>query len=76
MTEAALPEDHFPVAPFAGAWIEILLFGGKLFVAVVAPFAGAWIEIDDNQRKRDCSGVAPFAGAWIEIFTLRPTYSE
>ena len=33
------------VAPFAGAWIEIL--GGKLIgkISSVAPFAGAWIEI-------------------------------
>ena len=33
------------VAPFAGAWIEIV-FRSKIFRRMgVAPFAGAWIEI-------------------------------
>ena len=39
------PSFQSPVAPFAGAWIEI---GNKInihHVYVVAPFAGAWIEI-------------------------------
>ncbi len=34
------------VAPFAGAWIEILYEAGYLHEGKhVAPFAGAWIEI-------------------------------
>ena len=33
------------VAPFAGAWIEILLNGFNGTQQAVAPFAGAWIEI-------------------------------
>ena len=33
------------VAPFAGAWIEIVLTLGKTLAMSVAPFAGAWIEI-------------------------------
>ena len=33
------------VAPFAGAWIEIVVGVGGLYVITVAPFAGAWIEI-------------------------------
>ena len=33
------------VAPFAGAWIEILSHGLKIIRYLVAPFAGAWIEI-------------------------------
>ena len=42
-------EEHFEninvVAPFVGAWIEILF--QKIFtsVLIVAPFVGAWIEI-------------------------------
>ena len=36
----------FIVAPFAGAWIEILIFRHALSLAKVAPFVGAWIEID------------------------------
>ena len=33
------------VAPFAGAWIEISLYGFGNGIQAVAPFAGAWIEI-------------------------------
>ena len=33
------------VAPFAGAWIEILYWSYGYVVYGVAPFAGAWIEI-------------------------------
>ena len=55
------------VAPFAGAWIEMMLSSYTIKVFSVAPFAGAWIEI--CIRITNCKGcnVAPFAGAWIEI---------
>ena len=33
------------VAPFAGAWIEIVPVPGSVGSPDVAPFAGAWIEI-------------------------------
>ncbi len=33
------------VAPFAGAWIEIVVLSSKNCSAFVAPFAGAWIEM-------------------------------
>ena len=33
------------VAPFAGAWIEIIALLITCWVSTVAPFAGAWIEI-------------------------------
>ena len=33
------------VAPFAGAWIEMLENKGHEALLNVAPFAGAWIEI-------------------------------
>ena len=33
------------VAPFAGAWIEIVVFFCQFSLYFVAPFAGAWIEI-------------------------------
>ena len=38
------------VAPFAGAWIEMLDLLDLLAYITVAPFAGAWIEIN-NQLK-------------------------
>ena len=42
------------VAPFAGAWIEIISQKPKKFNRRVAPFAGAWIEIKfyGNYKKR------------------------
>ena len=55
------------VAPFAGAWIEIVLENEKFSTESVAPFAGAWIEIYRYYAAGDASFVAPFAGAWIEI---------
>ena len=33
------------VAPFVGAWIEIILSAHLSFLLGVAPFVGAWIEI-------------------------------
>ena len=37
-----------PVAPFAGAWIEIMSNFKKVKRLFVAPFAGAWIEISSS----------------------------
>ena len=35
------------VAPFAGAWIEMMLNQQSMKgLLIVAPFAGAWIEIN------------------------------
>ena len=55
------------VAPFTGAWIEIISVLAQPVLGGVAPFTGAWIEI--LAWSRSCSGirVAPFTGAWIEI---------
>ena len=38
----------FAVAPYAGAWIEILAKASKTYAILVAPYAGAWIEIVAN----------------------------
>ena len=38
-------DEAWDVAPFAGAWIEILLHLIYSISYYVAPFAGAWIEI-------------------------------
>ena len=56
-----------PVAPFAGAWIEINWLLYLLMPKIVAPFAGAWIEISLSMRLSTSDIVAPFAGAWIGI---------
>ena len=55
------------VAPFAGAWIEIVWTSIAQEDKPVAPFAGAWIEIWEAYHEKDIRTVAPFAGAWIEI---------
>ena len=40
------------VAPFTGAWIEIIIDGiNSINIDVVAPFTGAWIEIERRGRK-------------------------
>ena len=40
------------VAPFVGAWIEIILAHmGSNWKLHVAPFVGAWIEISTWRRK-------------------------
>ena len=50
----------FAVAPFAGAWIEILIGAFIFFIPVVAPFAGAWIEIEWCRcRHRGGAGSLP-----------------
>ena len=40
-----------PVAPFAGAWIEIANGFGRSNILFVAPFAGAWIEMPRQSRR-------------------------
>ena len=56
------------VAPFTGAWIEILNAISTLGMPSVAPFTGAWIEIKKCYvAVANDLGVAPFTGAWIEI---------
>ena len=56
------------VAPFMGAWIEILSpFKGIILQNAVAPFMGAWIEINVAPSFWPARIVAPFMGAWIEI---------
>ena len=59
--------DKDDVAPFAGAWIEIISPKVLYLLVLVAPFAGAWIEISDLDLYTLRCTVAPFAGAWIEI---------
>ena len=55
------------VAPFAGAWIEIMMRTLQSWQITVAPFAGAWIEIQREGVMHIICLVAPFAGEWIEI---------
>ena len=62
------------VAPFTGAWIEILMVLVAWHSVSVAPFTGAWIEmphVKDGDKRY--IRVAPFTGAWIEIAMDRKT---
>ena len=55
------------VAPFTGAWIEMMDDLAKNTIDAVAPFTGAWIEINSSFASLRVWSVAPFTGAWIEI---------
>ena len=44
-----LDEEAAEVAPFMGAWIEILKMWELTSLITVAPFMGAWIEITDGE---------------------------
>ena len=60
------------VAPYTGAWIEIVCKATIKFNLLVAPYTGAWIEIQIRNLIREGKLVAPFAGAWIEIILVPP----
>ena len=55
------------VAPFVGAWIEMVIVQLSITLCRVAPFVGAWIEILTVFLTCTLMYVAPFVGAWIEI---------
>ena len=66
-----LANRRVPVAPLAGAWIEISFLLERSNMEKVAPLAGAWIEIFLLFDLRYSARVAPLAGAWIEILQTR-----
>ena len=61
---------RIPIAPFAGAWIEMPTSCGSWVTKQIAPFAGAWIEIKSLSSSAGAVHIAPFAGAWIEMTPL------
>ena len=59
------------VAPYMGAWIEIVFcIYIKIVAGGVAPYMGAWIEISALSSLSASAAVAPYMGAWIEISML------
>ena len=64
------------VAPYTGAWIEIMYNPAKSPCGQVAPYTGAWIEIVRQKAHRGGFKVAPYTGAWIEIDTLEALGGE
>ena len=49
----------FAVAPYAGAWIEIVKNCALNLGGVVAPYAGAWIEIDSTTSLSETAASLP-----------------
>ena len=52
----------YPVAPYAGAWIEIFVNPPVPRFNDVAPYAGAWIEILLCRRVPEGSSRRPLRG--------------
>ena len=62
------PSRRIPsVAPYTGAWIEIVASAYVAKSGMVAPYTGAWIEISESMTQFRPIFVAPYTGAWIEI---------
>ena len=56
------------VAPFTGAWIEIVTAPGPIaFESVSLPSRERGLKSAADERGRAQIHVAPFTGAWIEI---------
>lgn len=51
------------VAPFAGAWIEMMKNNFEFGLFMVAPFVGVRIEISGTEVTEMSCSVAPFMGA-------------
>ena len=55
------------VAPYTGAWIEMIMLTVQDLPRPVAPYTGAWIEISGQTMEKQKMTVAPYTGAWIEM---------
>ena len=63
----------FVVAPFTGAWIEILVYGGLVDSRKSHPSRVRGLKYKNGViRAQWQPRVAPFTGAWIEIFEVMP----
>ena len=55
------------VAPFAGAWIEILYPSVMHSKSGSLPSRERGLKLEQLEKEKNCIWVAPFAGAWIEM---------
>ena len=55
------------VAPFAGAWIEIVTIAFASSFVMSLPSRERGLKCFESQECKNIGMVAPFAGAWIEI---------
>ena len=63
--------SHAPdgrVAPYAGAWIETLLFAWYSRIRSSPPTRGRGLKPLLTAAVNPLTVVAPYAGAWIETF--------
>ena len=60
-------EPFWNVAPFAGAWIEMLLLDLLAVLLLSLPSRERGLKSSAVPCYSMCHKVAPFAGAWIEI---------
>ena len=58
------------VAPFAGAWIEIVQRKKPDGESWSLPLRERGLKLTVFSTEREAELVAPFAGAWIEIQTM------
>ncbi len=58
------------VAPYMGAWIEIVQGSTSTTACRVAPYMGAWIEMIFQPSPQPSACVAPYMGAWIEMLCI------
>ena len=59
------------VAPYIGAWVEILNSIPDYISQLVAPYIGAWVEMCIWHSLHMHRWVAPYIGAWVEICLFR-----
>ena len=66
----SVQKPQIPVAPFAGAWIEIRKSGSTSFLTPSLPSRERGLKFEVPQLVVGRDLIAPFAGAWIEITLL------
>ena len=64
-----MPPAIHPVAPYAGAWIEISRVAGIKRARESLPTRERGLKLLENYTGHANRAVAPYAGAWIEMIT-------
>ena len=67
---------NIAVAPFAGAWIEMMKNNFEFGLFMVAPFVGVRIEISGTEVTEMSCSVAPFMGAWNNSWALVSEFAK
>ncbi len=69
LKSAVMPKQRFlaDVAPYAGAWIEMMLALASAGMAVSLPTRERGLKFSWHHCLCLCHRVAPYAGAWIEM---------